>query len=287
MDPIIDSAVRTARKKRALASGVAGADFLMSRVADDLVDRLATVQRSFSAPVAAFGGTAHAALAMARSGRLAAPVRRLEVAGIHVGGADQVVADLETAELAPASADLIVSLLALHAVNDLPGLLSRFCRALRPDGLFIAALPGAGTLAELRDSLLAADAENGGASPRVLPFVDLRDGGALLQKAGFALPVADVEPIVVRYPDLAGLMKDLRAMGETNCLVARSRRSPGRRLFARAERHCADHHADPDGRIRTTFSVLWLMGWAPDAAQPRPLAPGSAQMRLAEALRAR
>ena len=136
MDPIIDSAVRTARKKRALASGVAGADFLMSRVADDLVDRLATVQRSFSAPVAAFGGTAHAALAMARSGRLAAPVRRLEVAGIHVGGADQVVADLETAELAPASADLIVSLLALHAVNDLPGLLSRFCRALRPDGLF-------------------------------------------------------------------------------------------------------------------------------------------------------
>ena len=175
-----------------------------------------------------------------------------------------------------------MSLLSLQEANDLPGALIQIRRALRPDGLFLGAIAGGGTLAELRESLLAAETElYGGASPRVAPFTDVRDAGALLQRAGFALPVADVETVTVRYASMFGLLRDLRAMGASNALVARTRR-PSRRLFARAAEIYAERFADPDGRIRATFAIVWMSGWAPHASQQKPLKPGSATVSLAK-----
>ena len=161
----------------------------------------------------------------------------------------------------------------------------RIRRALKPDGLFLAAIPGAGTLGELRDVLLSAEAEVlGGASPRVIPFADVRDIGGLLQRAGFALPVIDAENYTVRYDTLFDLMRDLRAMGMTNPLIGRSRKPLNRRFFLRAAELYAQRYADPDGRIRATFSIVYVSGWAPHESQQKPLKPGSAKMRLADAL---
>lgn len=195
------------------------------------------------------------------------------------------VATAETIPLEPETLDLAVSILSLQEANDVPGMLVQIRRALRPDGLFLGAMAGGDTLRELRESLLAAEAElTGGASPRVAPFADVRDVGALLQRAGLALPVADVETVTVRYGDMFSLMRDLRAMGVTNTLVARSRRPATRGLFLRAAEIYAERFADPDGRIRATFSILWMSGWAPDASQPKPLRPGSAKVSLASVL---
>jgi SAM-dependent methyltransferase len=181
--------------------------------------------------------------------------------------------------------DLATSVLSLHVVNDLPGVLAQARRALKPDGLFLAALFGGETLTELRRSLAAAEIDVlGGVSPRVAPFADVRDLGGLLQRAGFALPVADVERTVVRYGDLAHLIGDLRAMGETNALAERSRKPMSRRMLVAAAAHYAEHFSDPDGKLRATFDVVYLTGWAPDASQQQPLKPGSAKARLAEAL---
>jgi SAM-dependent methyltransferase len=191
----------------------------------------------------------------------------------------------ERIEAAPQSADLATSLLTLHTLNDLPGALVQICRALKPDGLFIGALFGGETLTELRQSLAAAEIEiMGGVSPRVAPFADVRDLGGLLQRAGFALPVADVERTVARYSDFMALVRDLRALGETNALVERSRKPMRRAMLAAAARHYAEHFADPDGKLRATFDIVYLTGWAPHESQPKPLAPGSAKARLADAL---
>jgi len=171
--------------------------------------------------------------------------------------------------------------LSLQAMNDIPGMLVQIRRALRPDGLFLGAFAGAGTLFELRESLLAAETElYGGASPRVIPFTDVRDAGALLQRAGLALPVTDVETVAVRYDSLFGLLADLRAMGETSPLVDRSRRPGTRKLFARAAEIYAERFSDADGRVRASFSIVWMSGWAPDASQQKPLKPGSAKLSL-------
>jgi hypothetical protein len=179
-------------------------------------------------------------------------------------------------------------LLSLQDENDIPGMLVQIRRALKPDRLFLGAMAGAGTLAELRESLLAAEAElTGGASPRVLPFADVRDVGALLQRAGFALPVADVETVTVRYATMFDLIADLRAMGAANTLTGRSRKPATRALFARAAELYAERFADPDGRIRATFSFIWMSGWAPDASQRKPLRPGSADISLARFLEGR
>ena len=181
--------------------------------------------------------------------------------------------------------ELAVSLLAFQEINDLPGLLLQFRRALKPDGLFLGAMAGGETLKELRESLLVAETElYGGAAPRIAPFTDVRDAGALLQRAGFALPVADVETLTVRYSDMFALMADLRAMGATNVLLDRSRRPAGRRLFARAAELYAERFSDADGRIRATFSIIWLSGWAPHGSQQKPLKPGSAQVSLTKIL---
>jgi SAM-dependent methyltransferase len=196
-----------------------------------------------------------------------------------------VVADEEALPFRDASLDLVVSALALHTVNDLPGTLAQIRRALKPDGLFLAALYGGDTLTELRQSFAQAETEiENGISPRVAPFADLRDLGALLQRAGFALPVADVDRITVRYASPFALMHELRRMGATNTLIARRRRPLKRATLMRMAELYAQNFSDPDGRIRATFEIVWLSGWAPHESQQKPLAPGSARTRLADAL---
>ena len=176
-------------------------------------------------------------------------------------------------------------MLSLHAINDLPGALIQMRRALKPDGLFMGALFGGETLNELREALLTAESElTGGITPRVSPFADVRDLGALLQRAGFALPVADVERTTVRYGEFTRLVDDLRALGETNVLYRRSRNFLRRDVLAAALSHYRQAHAEPDGRLRATFDILYLTGWAPHESQQRPMRPGTAKTRLADAL---
>jgi len=284
LQPIIDTALAQSRKLRALAKPAAGADFLMRRAAEDLSDRLSSIARRFPAAATVFSPGGAAAEVLALSGKTDTIIELTADVAL-AGTSNTMVAAAETIPLPPGSLDLAVSLYALHEANDIPGVLIQIRRALKPDGLLLAALPGAGTLAELRESLLAAETELlGGASPRVLPFTDVRDAGGLLQRAGFALPVADIETVTVRYDSMFGLMRDLRAMGATNALVARSRRPATRALFMRAAEIYAERFADPDGRVRATFSTIWLSGWVPDASQQQPLKPGSAKVSLAKVL---
>ena len=197
----------------------------------------------------------------------------------------RVAADEEALPFADASLDLVVSALALQGVNDLPGVLVQISRALKPDGLFMAALFGGDTLSELRQSFAQAEAEiEGGASPRVAPFADVRAMGALLQRTGFALPVTDTERITVRYASLLSLLRDLRRMGATNALAERRRLPLRRPTLLRAMEVYGERFADPDGKVRATFEIVWVSGWAPDASQQQPLRPGSAKTRLADAL---
>ncbi|MGA2495579.1 MAG: methyltransferase domain-containing protein, partial [Roseiarcus sp.] len=233
------------------------------------------------------GPHAAAALAARRGG---GSTLRLAPTAASAGSGDfsVLVGDIERLPLAAESADLVVSLLALHHVNDLPGAMIQIRRALRPDGLFVAALAGGDTLIELRQSLTVAESEiSGGVSPRVAPFADARALCGLLQRAGFALPVVDVDTLVVRYADLFALMRDLRAFGAANALVERSRKPLSRAVLARAAEIYAERFADPDGRLRATFETVWLTGWAPHESQPKPLRPGSATARLADALKRR
>ena len=273
------------RRHLARAEAAGGVDFLISHVAADLVDRLAPVLRSFALAVDLGGATAHGARALARSGRVESVVRLAALPPKTRNGLPVAVADEEALPLAAESVDLVASLLALQGANDLPGALAQVRRALRPDGLFIACLLGGETLTELRQSLAAAEIEvSGGISPRVAPFADTRELGALLQRAGFALPVTDVEKLTVRYDEPFGLMRDLRAMGMTNPLVERGRKPLTRAVLLRAAAVYAERFADPDGRLRASFDLVWLSGWAPHASQQQPLRPGSAKVRLADAL---
>ena len=228
--------------------------------------------------------------------RLSAVTRRFE-RGLWIGGAmpdpirpfarEWQCADFGAQEILEADGpfDLAVSLFSLQWINDLPGALIQVRRLLRPDGLFLAALMGAGTLTELREAFAQAEIQTrGGVSPRVSPFADVRDLGALLQRGGFALPVADVERLVVRYRDFGALVKDLRAHGFTNVMSARSRQVLRRDTLTALLAHYAGDHADPDGRLRARFETVYLTGWSPHESQQQPLKPGSAKTRLAEAL---
>ena len=274
------------RRHLARAEAAGGVDFLISHVAADLVDRLAPVLRSFALAVDLGGATAHGARALARSGRVESVVRLAALPPKTRNGLPVAVADEEALPLAAESVDLVASLLALQGANDLPGALAQVRRALRPDGLFIACLLGGETLTELRQSLAAAEIEvSGGISPRVAPFADTRELGALLQRAGFALPVTDVEKLTVRYDEPFALMRDLRAMGMTNPLVERGRKPLTRAVLLRAAAVYAERFADPDGRLRASFDLVWLSGWAPHASQQQPLKPGSAKASLAEAVK--
>jgi SAM-dependent methyltransferase len=282
---IFDRALLRQRRRRATALGPA--TFLLERVAHDLADRLAAVLRRFELAVDL--GTPGEAV-RATLGRLES-VGRIVAADAVPGsssGETFVAADAEALPFGDATLDLVVSALALQFVNDLPGVLVQICRALKPDGLFLAALIGGETLHELRFSFAAAEAEiEGGISPRVAPFADLRDLGALLQRAGFALPVTDVDRVTVRYDSAFGLMHDLRRMGATNALVARRRTPLKRATLLRMAEIYSQRFADSDGRVRATFEIVWLSGWAPHLDQQQPLKPGSAKARLADALGAR
>jgi SAM-dependent methyltransferase len=282
---VFDRTLLPARRARAEALGPA--TFLMDRVAEDLADRLAAVLRQF--PIAVDLGTPTDAVrrTLAASGR-AAVIALGPTTGAFAQAGLSVIADEEALPLRDASVDLMVSGLALHFVNDLPGTLIQVRRALKPDGLFMAALLGGETLTELRQALADAEIEiEGGVSPRVAPLVDVRELGALLQRAGFALPVTDVDRVTVRYESVFGLMHDLRRMGATIVLIER-RRTPLRRatLLRMAEIYVT-RFADPDKRVRATFDIVWLSGWAPHESQQQPLKPGSAEMRLADALGAK
>jgi len=284
METLFDQALIDTNRLRALAGGPA--DFLLDVAARELAERLGVIERHFDRAVELHGHTGAAARAIAAAGKVGT-VERVESDPHFAGPGETVtVSPLETVPLEPQSVNLIVSPLSLHLTNDTPGVFVQIRRALKPDGLFVAAIPGSGTLQELREVLLAAESEaTGGASPRVIPFPDVRDIGALLQRGGFALPVTDTETYMVRYDSIFPLMKDLRAMGMANPLSGRSRRPLARGVLLRAAELYAERFSDPDGRIRATFSIIYVSGWAPHESQQKPLKPGSAKMRLADALK--
>ena len=277
---------RLARAQRDFAEA-GGVDFLLRRAADDLAERLLLVKRQFGVAVDLATPGPHAALALAGDARVGFVLRAAPTACSRGEGAyARVVADEERSPLGDQRCDLVVSLLALQGANDLPGALIQIRRALKADGLFLGCVVGGESLGELRQSLMGAESEIlSGAAPRVAPFADLRVLGALLQRAGLALPVVDLDRVVTRYGDMLALIGDLRAMGATNALAARGGAALRRDVLRRAGEIYAERFADADGRLRATFDLIWLAGWAPHPDQPKPLKPGSATMRLEDALR--
>jgi SAM-dependent methyltransferase len=266
-----------------------GADFLKLRASEDVADRLIAINRRFA--IAIELGARNGVLGrVLRNGAAAAKVGRLVESDLSepmLSGREgpRLVADEERLPFAEHAADLIVSTLALHWVNDLVGTLVQIRRTLKPDGLFLGAMLGGGTLHELRQVLTVADLERaGGAGPRVSPFIDAGDAGDLLRRAGFAMPVVDVDRLMVRYAHPMGLMEDLRMMGETNVLFERSRSPLDRAGLARMGQIYADLFGMADGRVAATFEIITLTAWAPHPDQPKPLKPGSASARLEDAL---
>ncbi|MCX7357044.1 MAG: methyltransferase domain-containing protein [Alphaproteobacteria bacterium] len=265
------------RKRRARAT-FRDASFLHERVAADLADRLEAIPRPFPRVLALGGG-----------GLFSEEVRSRPELSARIGSiieTDLDFIDPEHLPFALGSFELIVSPLALHWVNDLPGALIQLRLTLKPDGLLLASIFGGDTLSELRLSLIEAESElTGGAGPRVSPFADLQDVAGLLQRAGFALPAADRDVVTVRYGEPMRLLADLRAMGETSALRERNPRALSRRILARAFDIYRDRYADDDNRLRATFEVLTITGWSPHESQQKPLKPGSAKTRLADALK--
>jgi SAM-dependent methyltransferase len=265
------------RRRLARARALGPATFLIERVAEELGERLSVVVRRFERAADLGTPTDAVARVLAASGKIDSVI------------SDQDVAmDEEALPFADQSLDLVVSALSLQFVNDLPGALIQIRRALKPDGLLLAALIGGETLTELREAFAQAESEvEGGISPRVAPFADLRDMGALLQRSGFALPVVDSDKVIVRYRSVFDLMHDLRRMGAANILHERRRKPLRRATLARMAEIYARRFADVDGRLRATFEIVWLLGWAPHESQQKPLKPGSAARRLADALGAK
>ena len=281
-------AVRRHRDRAAagMAGGVEGGDFLLRESAERLADRLDDVTRSFPLALDLGCHTGQLGRALGRRGGIEILVQcDLSEAMAKHAGDFSLAADEEFLPFGNQTFDLILSNLSLHWVNDLPGALVQARRALRPDGLFLAAVLGGETLRELRQALAEAEiAEEDGLSPRVSPMADVRDLGALLQRAGFALPVVDSDTVTVMYTDPMAVMTDLRAMGETNA-VAESRKGFTRpaTLAAAAARY-GELFGGEDGKVPATFQIITLTGWAPDPSQQQPLKPGSAATRLADAL---
>jgi SAM-dependent methyltransferase len=270
MPVLFDRVLLRRRQDRARRDGAV--TFLLDRVVEDLEDRLAAVNRNF----------VHVADIWTPGDALTTRLRRRcdGIAHIEASSASEAL------PLAPASLDLAVSALAFQFANDLPGVLAQIRRALKPDGLLLAVLVGGDSLTELRQSFAAAESEcEGGVSPRVAPFADLRDLGALVQRAGLALPVTDVDRVTVRYDSAFALMADLRRMGASNILVERRRVPTRRATLLRMAEIYRERFADPDGRIRATFDLVWLSGWAPHDSQQQPLRPGSAKSSLEAAVK--
>ncbi|MGH6794735.1 MAG: methyltransferase domain-containing protein [Methylocella sp.] len=277
---------RQARRRLARAAAAGAEEFLLVHAGEEFCERLSSIKRNFSAILDA--GTPSPWLAARLADRLRPRflVRMTPLAeAAGDGSLLRLVGDEESLPLAPECFDLAVSALCLQNLNDLPGALIQLRRVLKPDGLFLGCLLGGESLHELRTALAVAEAEiYGGISPRVAPFADVRDMGGLLQRAGFALPVADREPVTARYADMFGLMRDLRAMGASSALSARLRKPARKDFFLRAANIYAERFADPCGRVRATFEMIFVSGWAPHESQQTPLPPGSAKMRLADAL---
>ncbi|MEL6642849.1 MAG: SAM-dependent methyltransferase [Pseudomonadota bacterium] len=255
---------RKALGLRRARAAVRPADFLHEAVVAEVKERLAEVNKSFTAPAIVTGRPSLWQLAFPDA---------------------KITPDDDVLDLSRDGHDLVIHSLALHWANDPVGQLVQCRRALRPDGLFVGVLFGGQTLHELRTSLAETEAAvMNGLSPRVAPMGEIRDLGALLQRAGFALPVADAAPVTASYASALHVMRDLRAMGETNVMMGRDRRTPPRRFFAEVAAHYATHFPAEDGRVRATFDLVYLTGWAPSDTQQKPLRPGSAQARLADAL---
>nr|TFG55033.1 MAG: methyltransferase domain-containing protein [Hyphomicrobiales bacterium] len=276
---IFDRSVYRAHRRRALHAN--NESFLADLAISALSERAALISRRFTRALnlGSHGTFPKDLVRLAKNWTYAAPALSK---GHNYACA---VADEEALPFADESFDLIVSALSLHAVNDLPGALLQIRRALKPDGLFMAAMFGGETLRELRISFAGAETKLcGGVFPRVSPFADLRDLGGLLQRAGFALPVTDVERSTARYKDIGKLFSDLRAIGETNALSQRTRTPLTRRLLDAVAAGYAERFCVEDNRLPATFEIIFLTGWAPHESQPKPLRPGSAKMRLADAL---
>lgn len=273
--------VRAARMVRNQTS--ADADFLMRRVAEDLAERLAVVSRNFKVAVD-LNGAGSAVVDVLRDSGQCEHIIQSRVAAFQ-DAQTAIVHGEDMLPLAHEAVDFVVCPLALQFVNDLPGTLVQIRRALKADGLFMGAVMGGGTLHELRQSFLQAESEiKGSASARILPFMDVRAAGGLLQRAGFALPVADVDTVTVRYDSALEVMRDLRAMGATNCLLDRDKKTLSRDVLARMIEIYASQFSDTDGRVRATFEIISLSGWVPHESQQKPLKPGSAKVKLADVL---
>ena len=278
---------RSLHRKRLDRAAPRYAGFLKHRAALDVVERLEAIMRTFPRAVdlGARDGAFATLLAASPAREKVGHLIEADLSHVMLAGRPGLVMDEERSPFAEASLDLVVSTLALHWTNDLPGALVQIRRALRPDGLFLGTILGGSTLTELRQSLLEAEIEvRGGAGPRVSPFADVRDAGALLQRAGLALPVADLDRVTVAYAHPLKLLADLRAMGETSVLAERS--GPlTRAVLARAFEIYQARFSRPDGRIVATFDLISLTGWAPHESQQKPLKPGSAKVSLAQALK--
>jgi SAM-dependent methyltransferase len=286
-EALFDRRLLRRRRERA-AAGFGRADFLVREAALRLGERLGDVRRRFETALllGSHGGRVKAALPADRIGRLVETDLALALAGDPASRERLVlVADEEALPFGADRFDLVLACWTLHWANDLPGVLAQIRYTLKPDGLFLAILPGAGSLQELRDVLLQAELDQeGGAGPRVAPFVELADAGGLLQRAGFALPVADIETMTVTYAEPLKLLRELNAMAEGNVLRDR-RPGPLRRgTVAYADQLYRARFAGPDGRLPATFELLTLSGWKPDPSQPQPIRRGSGQANLAKAL---
>ncbi|MBI3440330.1 MAG: methyltransferase domain-containing protein [Proteobacteria bacterium] len=283
---VFDRRLLRRRRDRA-AQNIRQFDFLLTEVAERLIERLDVVKRNFPLIVdlgGAYGGLAERLQQRIGTEHVICMDTSFDMTRQTTTPA--VVADEEFLPFRSCSLDAVISNLTLHWVNDLPGALVQIKQALKPDGLFLAALLGGESLRELRQCLMEAEmAVSGGASPRVSPFIDPRDMGALMQRAGFALPVIDSDTITVHYSSLLKLMQDLRGMGASNATYNRLLQPTRRQVILEATRLYQEKFADADGKIPATFQVVYAIGWAPHMSQPKPLRPGTAQHRLADALK--
>jgi NADH dehydrogenase [ubiquinone] 1 alpha subcomplex assembly factor 5 len=285
-EPLLFDRSLLRRRRARFAHEIGDREFLLGHVSRDIAERVSLMLRAFplALDLGAYNGLVGRKVAALPSvGEMLYAESAFDFAALCPSPA--LVCDEDMLPFKERSLNLIVSGLALHRVNDLPGALIQIRRTLHPDGLFVAALLGARSLIELRQALIEAEAETeGGASPRVAPFADVTEYGGLLQRSGFALPVADSETLNVAYASPRELMREVRALGGGNVLLARSRAPLSRRTLERAETIYRERHATADGKVTATFEIVYLSGWAPDASQQKPLAPGSAARSLADAL---
>ena len=285
-DPPIFNRQLLRRRRARAANGEPARGFLFDHLAEEMAERLNLITRNFETALnLGWHGAKPLAAPPKVKNWLQADLAWEMARRAQLTQTPAFVADEDALPLRPQSLDLITNILSLHWVNDLPGCLQQIRYALKPDGVFLAALFAAGTLRELRASLLAAESETRqGAAPHMIPLADVRALGNLLARAGFAMPVADVSHLIVRYDNITALMRDIQNMGESQALNLTQPARLTRATLARAQDIYAEKFSDPDGRIKASFSIAWLLGWAPDQSQPRPLKPGAGKVKMADAL---